>query len=63
MEADKLYGETRKIINSEIDILKAKLELMDIEQSKNKDNYGFAGETEYILIELQRLNYDFMGKY
>ena len=63
MSAQKQYAETRKIINSEIEILKAKLELMDIQQSKDIKNYGYVGNAQYILIELQRLNYDFMEKY
>ena len=63
MSAQKQYTETKKIINSEIEILKAKLELMDIQQSKDIKNYGYVGNAQYILIELQRLNYDFMEKY
>ena len=63
MSADKQYAETRKIINNEIDLLKAKLESMDIQQSKDIKNYGYVGNAQYILIELQRLNYDFMEKY
>jgi len=63
MSADKQYAATRKIINNEIDLLKAKLESMDIQQSKDIKNYGYVGNAQYILIELQRLNYDFMEKY
>ena len=38
MSANKQYSETRKIINNQIDILRAKLESMDIEQSKDIKN-------------------------
>ena len=34
-----------------------------IEAEKDKKNWGFAGQANYILIELQRMNYDFMERY
>lgn len=54
------YKETRKQIEKEIEILKQKLEAMDIDQNKDSNNYGYVGNVKYILNEIQDLNYGFL---
>ena len=63
MNAHSEYLEKRKKIEKEIEILKQKLESMDIEESKDMKNWGFAGNCNYILHEIKELNYGFMRKY
>lgn len=51
--ANSLYNQRRYEIDREIEILKRKLESMDIEQQKNQKNYGYAGNCGHILNSLK----------
>jgi len=57
------YLENRKLIEKEIEILKAKLAAMDIDEAKDTKNWGFAGNCGHILSEISELNYRFMSNY
>lgn len=60
MSANELYFERRKEIEKEIEILKQKLESMDIEQKQDQKNYGYAGNCGHILETINDLNYGFL---
>ena len=60
MNANEMYLERRKQIEQEIEILKQKLESMDIDQRKDQKNYGYAGSCGHILDVIQELNYSFL---
>jgi len=63
MNANEMYIEKRKQIEKEIEILKQKLESMDIEQKKDPENYGFAGNCGHLINVIDELNCEFMGGY
>ena len=62
MKATEQYQERRKQINTAIEILKQRLEAMDIEQAKDKNNYGYSGNCGHILSEIEELN-KFLANY
>lgn len=62
MNANESYHEKRMMIEIEIEVLKQKLESMDIEQKKDVNNWGYAGNCGHILEEIENLN-EFMGRY
>ena len=57
MSANEIYHETRKQLEKEIEILKQKLEAMDIDQKKDDKNYGWVGNIAHILSEINDINY------
>ena len=63
MNAHETYTERRKLIEKEIEILKQKLESMDICEKQGPRDWGYSGNAGYILDELQALNYSFLEKY
>lgn len=60
MSANEMYLERRKQIENEIEILKQKLESMDMDQKKDSRNYGYAGSCGHILNTIQEINYSFL---
>ena len=60
MNANGLYLEKRKEIEKEIEILKQKLESMDMSQKQDQKNYGYAGNCGHILETINDLNYGFL---
>ena len=59
MNANGRYLEVRAQIDNEIEILKQKLESMDIGQDKN---YGHVGDAIYLLNTIQEINYSLMSE-
>ena len=58
MNANQKYIETRLQIEKEIEILKQKLESMDMDQKKDNKNYGYVGDADYLLNAIQEINYN-----
>lgn len=62
MTANQDYIETRKRIDSAIEVLRQQLEAMDIAQKKDIKNYGFVGNCGKILNDIYCLN-EFLSNY
>jgi len=60
MNAHESYIAKRQRIDREIEILKQKLESMDISEKKDPSNYGWAGNAVYVLRYVEELNYGFL---
>ena len=56
MTANISYHEKRKEIDKAIEILKQSLEAMDINQKKDKNNFGYVGNCIYIHGLIQGIN-------
>ena len=63
MTAHEQYLERRKLLNEAIEILRQKLEAMDIDEAKDQKNYGFYGNCGHVLETINELNYGFMERY
>ena len=50
------YQELRRRINMEIEILKQKLEAMDMDQKKNPNDFGYVGNCCHILDRIEDIN-------
>jgi hypothetical protein len=63
MNAHENYLAKRELIRIEIKILQRKLDAMDIDEEKDRGNWGYSGNCDYILETTMNLNYGFMEKY
>ena len=56
MTANETYHEKRKEIEKAIEILRQSLEAMDINQKKDENNFGYAGNCNHVLSIINEAN-------